>query len=150
MSYGAILSMLLQFLFISLTSVQDAASLPESLAKAAVLSWPGFTDFARNAGSLYVLGRGPSLPIAQETALKLKETCAIHAEAYSMAEVMHGPWELMEQGFPVLIYSPADAARETTREAVVKMRQAGAEVRVVDLAASGHPLLDPIAMVQSA
>ena len=65
---------------------------------AAQLSWPGFTDFARDAGSLYVLGRGPSFPIAQETALKLKETCAIHAEAYSVAEVMHGPWELMEAG----------------------------------------------------
>ncbi len=126
------------------------ARLPETLAEAANLSWPGFTDFARDAGSLYVLGRGPSFPIAQETALKLKETCAIHAEAYSVAEVMHGPWELMEAGFPVLVYSPADAARETTREAVVKIRQAGADVRVVDHATSGHPLLDPIAMVQSA
>ena len=41
--------------------------------------------------SMYVLGRGPSLAIAAEAALKLKETCGIHAEAYSSAEVLHGP-----------------------------------------------------------
>lgn len=129
--------------------------LPETLAQATRLSWPGFRDFAAGAGSLYVLGRGPGLPIAQETALKLKETCAIHAEAYSTAEVMHGPLELMEPGFPVLVYSPADAAQDTTREAVAKMRKAGADVRVVnegDLphAHCGHALLDPLSMVQTA
>jgi glutamine---fructose-6-phosphate transaminase (isomerizing) len=125
------------------------ARMPQTLADAARLSWDGFTGFAADAGSMFVLGRGPSFPIAQETALKLKETCAIHAEAYSVAEVMHGPWELMEAGFPVLVYSPADAARETTREAVEKMRRAGADVRVVEDAASGHPLLDPLVMIQT-
>lgn len=128
--------------------------LPETLGRAASLSWNGFTDFARDAESLYVLGRGPSLPIAQETALKLKETCAIHAEAYSVAEVMHGPWEIMESGFPVLVYAPDDAARPTTREAIEKMRRAGADLRVVGdglpMADSGHPLLDPLAIVQTA
>ncbi len=39
----------------------------------------------------YVIGRGPSLPIATEAALKLKETSGLHAEAVSAAEVMHGP-----------------------------------------------------------
>jgi glucosamine--fructose-6-phosphate aminotransferase (isomerizing) len=126
--------------------------LPETLAEAASITWPGFTSFARDAGSLYVLGRGPSFPIAQEAALKLKETCAIHAEAHSIAEVMHGPWELMEEGFPVLAYSPEDAAREITLDAVAKMRKAGAEVQVVGagglpFAESGHVLLDPISMI---
>ena len=134
--------------------LQAVDRLPETLAKAARLSWPGFAELARDAGSLYVLGRGPSLPIAQETALKLKETCAIHAEAHSVAEVMHGPWELMEPGFPVLVYAPADAARGNTLEAVEKMRRAGADVCVagedVPHAPGGHPLLDPLAMIQTA
>jgi glucosamine--fructose-6-phosphate aminotransferase (isomerizing) len=135
--------------------LRAVAGLPHSLAEAAALSWEGFTDFAGGAGSLFVLGRGPSLPMAQETALKLKETCAIHAEAYSVAEVMHGPWEIMETGFPVLVYAPADAARETTREAVEKMRRAGADVRVVGdgglaHARTGHPLLDPLSIIQTA
>ena len=130
------------------------ARLPVTLRSALQLSWPGFAALASGTGSLFVLGRGPSLPIAQETALKLKETCALHAEAHSVAEVMHGPWELMTEGFPVLVYAPDDAARPTTEEAVTKMRGAGAEVRVVggDLAhvASGHPFLDPVAMIATA
>lgn len=130
------------------------ARLPETLAAATRLSWPGFADMAKDASSLYVLGRGPSFAIAHETALKLKETCAIHAEAYSVAEVMHGPWELMEAGFPVIVYAPQDAAQGNTLEAVAKMQHAGADVRVVGdalpHAPSGHPLLDPVSMIQTA
>ena len=77
------------------------------------------------AGSLYVLGRGPSYPIALEAALKLKETCAIHAEAYSAAEVMHGPLELVGEDFPVLVFSPQDRARPGMVEAIAKLRAAG-------------------------
>lgn len=128
--------------------------LPQSLDAAVRIAWPGFTDFAREAASLFVLGRGPAYPIAQETALKLKETCAIHAEAYSVAEVMHGPWELMGQDFPVLIYAPDDAARANTAEAAAKMRGTGADVQVVGdalpFAATGHALLDPISMISTA
>ncbi len=128
--------------------------LPDTLSRAAALTWPAFLPLAKGATSFFVLGRGPSFPIAQEVALKLKETCAIHAEAYSIAEVMHGPWELVDRGFPVLAFAPDDAARGITEEAVTKLRQAGAEVHVAggDLASvsCGDPLLDPIAMVQTA
>ena len=130
------------------------ARLPETLEQAVRLVWPGFTDFTRDAPSVFVLGRGPAYPIAQETALKLKETCAIHAEAYSVAEVMHGPWELMGTDFPVLIYTPDDAARANTREAAAKMASTGADVRVVGenlpFAPTGHPLLDPVSMIATA
>ncbi len=137
-------------------SILDAVhALPETLAKAASTEWPSLADFAvPSQSSLYVLGRGPSFPIAQETALKLKETCALHAEAYSIAEVMHGPWELMEEGFPVLAYAPADQALSLTREALEKMEAAGARLMAimpggVPYAPSRHPLLDPISMIQS-
>ena len=130
-------------------------ALPEKLSDAARIAWPAFVPWALGAESLYVLGRGPSLPVAAETALKLKETCAIHAEAYSIAEVMHGPWELMGQGFPVLAYSPEDASRPSSREALAKIRNTGADVLAVEagglpFAATVDPLLDPIAMIQTA
>jgi glucosamine--fructose-6-phosphate aminotransferase (isomerizing) len=51
---------------------------------------------------MLVLGRGPSLPIAGEAALKLKETSNLHAEAFSSAEVAHGPMTLVGAGDPVL------------------------------------------------
>jgi len=43
------------------------------------------------AQNVYVIGRGAGLGAAQEVALKLKECCALHAEAYSASEVLHGP-----------------------------------------------------------
>ena len=54
------------------------------------------------ASSAFVLGRGSTFAIAAEAALKLKETCAMHAEAFSAAEVMHGPAEIVRPGFLVL------------------------------------------------
>jgi glucosamine--fructose-6-phosphate aminotransferase (isomerizing) len=131
------------------------ARLPEDLAAAARIAWPRVLDLGIDAESLYVLGRGPAFPIALETALKLKETCAIHAEAHSVAEVMHGPLELLGENFPVLVYMPDDQARQATAEAIGRMRRTGADVVVVGeegvpYAPTAHPLLDPIAMIQTA
>jgi glucosamine--fructose-6-phosphate aminotransferase (isomerizing) len=136
--------------------LRDAVSrLPETLSAATQIEWPAFEELAGDAASLYVLGRGPSLPIAAETALKLKETCAIHAEAHSTAEVMHGPLELMEAGFPVLAYAPDDAAAPSIAEAVNRMRQIGANLCVVardgmSYVPTGHFLVEPISLIQTA
>jgi glutamine---fructose-6-phosphate transaminase (isomerizing) len=130
-------------------------NMPEVLRRAAGIDWPEAINVASKADSLYVLGRGPALPIAQETALKLKETCAIHAEAFSTAEVMHGPLELLTESFPVLAYSPDDASRLSVSEALAKLRSIGARVLAVEpgglsYARAGHTLLDPISMIQTA
>ncbi len=61
---------------------------------------------------LYVVGRGLGLGIAQEAALKFKETCGLHAEAFSAAEVRHGPMALVHAGFPVLAFAQHDETRE--------------------------------------
>jgi glutamine---fructose-6-phosphate transaminase (isomerizing) len=128
--------------------------LPQDLSAATKMTWPKFVERARHADSLYVLGRGPSYPIAAETALKLKETCAIHAEAYSTAEVMHGPLELVENNFPILCYAQNDQARKGTHDAIARLRRVGAHVMVagddLPIAPGSHPLLEPILMVQSA
>ena len=60
--------------------------------------------------SLFVAARGIGLALAQEAALKLKETCGIHAEALSAAELMHGPHDARRAGF-----SGAWSSRSTTR-----------------------------------
>ena len=129
-------------------------ALPDVLFKATTIEWPEAMALSDGAESLYVLGRGPSFPIAAEAALKLKETCSIHAESYSVAEVMHGPLELLGKGFPVLVYSPDDQSHQTTHAAVAKMRATGAAVKVVGseglpYARTGNALLDPISMIQT-
>ncbi|WGL59221.1 SIS domain-containing protein [Pigmentibacter sp. JX0631] len=62
----------------------------------------------KNAKNFLVLGRGYTFPIAMEAALKLKETSGIHAEAFSGAEVMHGPFELINKSFPVIVFLNKD------------------------------------------
>ncbi|MDQ0390594.1 SIS domain-containing protein [Labrys monachus] len=125
------------------------ARLPEDLAAAQALRWTAVEDRVPQARSLYVLGRGPSLPMAQEAALKLKETSGLHAEAFSAAEVMHGPMELVEEGFPVLVFAARDAAAATTAESVERLSRAGAHILQPDFRPAGHPALDPLSMIQT-
>jgi glutamine---fructose-6-phosphate transaminase (isomerizing) len=129
--------------------------LPQDLEKAARIGWPEATELCVSAESLFVLGRGPVLPIAAETALKLKETCAIHAEAYSIAEVMHGPLELLEAEFPVLVFAPDDKALEPSRKAIEKLRKTKARVLVageggLPYMRAASPWLHPISLLQTA
>ena len=104
--------------------------------------------FAQN---LLVLARGLHYGVAQEAALKLKETCGIHAEAYSAAEFSHGPKRLLAEGLPLLGFAPADAAAAATRAAYADLRAAGADLRTLGPAAgstlttpTGHALTDPV------
>jgi len=95
------------------TSLEVALSrLPGRLAEATHLDWSHAVDAISRANSLVTLGRGPTLAIAQEAALKLKEVCNIHAEAYSGAEFQHGPIALVSSGYPVLIFMPNDKSTE--------------------------------------
>ena len=95
------------------TSLEAALNrLPGRLAEATHLDWSRAVDAMSCANSLVTLGRGPTLAIAQEAALKLKEVCNLHAEAYSGAEFQHGPIALVSSGYPVLIFMPSDKSAE--------------------------------------
>jgi glucosamine--fructose-6-phosphate aminotransferase (isomerizing) len=84
--------------------------LPERLKAAADLDWSACFGAFTKASSLMVIGRGSTLAIAREAALKLKETCNIHAEAYSGAEFQHGPMALVSADYPILMFMPSDEA----------------------------------------
>jgi glutamine---fructose-6-phosphate transaminase (isomerizing) len=129
--------------------LQALDKLPADLARANALRWAEAEDVIAGSTSLYVLGRGPSLPMAGEAALKLKETCGLHAEAYSAAEVRHGPMEIVGKDFPVIAFAPADASSATMDETLKQLAEAGAAVVRPEHVATGHLLLDPIAIIQS-
>jgi len=60
-------------------------------------------------GNAYVISGGPvGLPIAMETALKLKEAAQVHSEAFSFREFKHGPITLVSREFPTIAIMPGN------------------------------------------
>ena len=134
------------------------AGLPDVLRRQTAPPPAALLDRLAEARNAFVLGRGATLAIAAEAALKLKETCAIHAEAYSAAEVLHGPVELVGPGFPVIAFLPSDAAREGMLTTLARLAAAGAEVIAVEAGGADDAyrlatapielaLLEPIVMI---
>jgi len=138
------------------------AALPERLDQAIGTDWDPVVELLREASSLYVLGRGPTHAIAGEAALKLKETCYLHAEAFSSAEVQHGPKAVIDRDFPVLALATADPggadtiafAREVAAAggtvitaSATAARGAGVPGHHVRLPQPLHPWLDPIVVI---
>ncbi len=91
--------------------VAALGDLPDALAAAWERDWTAALDVLTPADHLYVVGRGPVLGVAQEAALKFKETCGLHAEAFSSAEVRHGPMTLAGPAFPIFAFVPDDAGQ---------------------------------------
>jgi glutamine---fructose-6-phosphate transaminase (isomerizing) len=87
-----------------------------------------------------VTGRGVGLGAAQEIALKFKETCRLHAEAFSSAEVMHGPLALVGPGFPVLALSQDDESADGSRAVAERLVSLGASVLSTGSEAGTVPL----------
>jgi len=137
----------------------DLDRLPGLLGRAWALDWSACLSVLTPAQHLYVVARGPGLAIAQEAALKFKETSGLHAEAFSAAEVRHGPMTLVGPGFPVLAFAQADETREGVEAAVGAFADQGAQILMAGGAAqarvsalpvlASHPLLQPITQVQS-
>jgi glutamine---fructose-6-phosphate transaminase (isomerizing) len=135
-------------------------ALPGQFAAALDCDWTPLSDRLVRASFAFVLGRGPGFAIASEMALKFKETCGIHAESYSAAEVLHGPAALVRAHFPVLALGVDDAAlaqvaataeRLAGQGADVFLTAPGAAAPVVALPseAGTHPLTAPLVLVVS-
>jgi glucosamine--fructose-6-phosphate aminotransferase (isomerizing) len=132
--------------------------LPSGLEQAWQLDWSPAVASLRPAHNLYVVARGLGLGIAREAALKFKETCGLHAEAFSAAELRHGPMALVEKGFPVLAFAQHDETREGTEELAAELVRLGAEVVMAGAAPAGAVALptirapaaiEPVLMIQS-
>ncbi len=135
------------------------ARLPNRLAQARKLDWHLALAALAEADSLITIGRGPTLAIAREVALKLKETCELHAEAFSAAEFRHGPIALISGALPILAFNPCDAAAASVTALVADLRRKGARVLVAESGSPqsdrlpvmppDHPDADAICMIQS-
>ncbi len=134
-------------------------SLPDALAAAIRVDWSPLCAALEGRSSLYILGRGPGYAIACEAALKFKETSGMHAEAYSSAEVMHGPVSIVGEGFPVLALAARDKAELGIAAIADQLVGQGARVfatsdkvtraSALPFAATGHPLTDALVQIAS-
>ncbi|MFP5479492.1 MAG: SIS domain-containing protein [Alphaproteobacteria bacterium] len=135
------------------------AGLPEAFDKALAVDWSPLAARLARAQSLYVLGRGPAFAIANEAALKFKETCGLHAESFSAAEVLHGPSAIVQAQFPVFALGVEDAALPRLTETAARLVAQGADVFLTGGTAEGavtlpsvgglHPLCAPLVLAVS-
>lgn len=107
------------------------AALPEAMQRALAC---GQTWIERGTAPLLhtdrmvIASRGTGLSIAMELALKLKEVCGIQAEAFSGAELRHGPMALVSAGYPVLVLAPRGPGQAGLLALADDLRQRGATV----------------------
>ena len=134
--------------------------LPDLLRHAWTCDWTALVELLADARGLYVIGRGPGFGIAQEAALKLKETCGLHAEAFSAAEVRHGPMALVGPDLPLLVFRQDDESAEGIDALVADALAKDARVLVASdrapppgadhlVVPAAEPVLTPIAAIQA-
>ena len=138
---------------------QGLDRLPARLASASDMDWTTALPGLAAATNLVSIGRGPTLAIAREAALKLKETCRIHAEAFSGAEFQHGPIALVGRDYPVILFMPTDAAAEGLKTLAMALVRKGAAVfttgshsgapNALPTLESDHPDADAICLIQA-
>jgi glutamine---fructose-6-phosphate transaminase (isomerizing) len=135
------------------------ASLPGLMDRSWRLDWSAALAPLESAENLYVVGRGLGLGAAQEIALKCKETCRLHAEAFSSAELRHGPYTLLRKGFPALLFAQSDATRSGIETLARELARRGVPTLLAGADAAGATLLPtvdaaaevaPILLVQAA
>ena len=133
--------------------------LPERAHAAADLDWSAALSTLSAANSTMTIGRGPTLAIAREAALKLKEGCQLHAEPFSSAEFQHGPIALVGDAYPIMVFQPTDEGATGLDQLVSRLSHNGALVFSTGTAAPGatslpvltpdHPDVDPISLIQT-
>ncbi|MDP5136215.1 SIS domain-containing protein [Rheinheimera baltica] len=151
-SYLATLSAILQLVSVWSGNValqQAVAQLPDSLQQAIALPQQLTAHALERVAHLVVLGRGLGYAISREIALKLKEVCGIHAEAFSSAEFLHGPVTLVKNQFAIVDVTVEDESLTAHRNQIDDVRSRGAAI--VQLHHSGidaHARILPLLILQ--
>ncbi|HEY8266844.1 MAG TPA: SIS domain-containing protein [Steroidobacteraceae bacterium] len=134
------------------------AALPDGLDAAWQLDWSAAIERLKDSRNLFVLGRGLGLGVAQEAALKLKETSGLHAEGISAAELQHGPMALVQRGFPVFLFAQEDETSASNAALAAQLVGRGAALIVAGIPVPGalelptvgaHPATQTTLMIQA-
>ena len=151
-SYLATLSAILQLVAHWQENHQLIAALktiPDALTQAVNSKSQLNFEHLDHVNNLIVLGRGLGYAVSKEIALKLKEVCAIHAEAFSSAEFLHGPVTLAESQLTVLDVLVEDESAEVHRAQIEEIEQRGADiVHLHQVSKNLHPRIAALAVLQ--
>lgn len=122
------------------------AALPDAVDQVLADGEPARAAAVRLQGDtrLVVTARGLLYGAALESALKLQETAAIAADAFSSADLRHGPITIVGEGFPVLALSCAGPAHADVAELVAVLRERGARVLTISDDADADLPLPPL------
>lgn len=104
--------------------------LPEQARRILAVGWEGTARY-RYAEHLVVVSRGYNLATAKEAALKLMETTHVPAQAFSAADLRHGPMAMIGRDFPVVAIVPPGRARSGMSTLVEILDERGAELVVL-------------------
>lgn len=135
----------------------DLQRVPEAVAAALTLEpeIAGRAERYRFMDHAAVIGRGLNYSNAFEFSLKLMETCYVHAERFSTADLMHGPIAMVDPSFPIFLFGPAGVTWPSTRAMLEKLRHLKAETLLITdrsntdiLACAGHPVCLPLKLAR--
>ena len=79
---------------------------------------------------LVTSGRGYSYPTAREAALKLMETSYVAANAFSGADLLHGPLAMIDHDHPVIVIVPDGHGADAMAPVLERLAERGADVAV--------------------
>ncbi|MCW8876224.1 MAG: SIS domain-containing protein [Kangiellaceae bacterium] len=129
--------------------IEAVATIPEALATSVEGSNQLCFGDLDQVANLVVLGRGLGYAISKEIALKLKEVCAIHAEAFSSAEFLHGPVTLVESKLKVLDVQVRDESNQAHSDQIMDIINRGGDlVHLHQVDQKIHPRIAPLAVLQ--
>ncbi|MBJ8347572.1 SIS domain-containing protein [Antrihabitans sp. YC2-6] len=106
----------------------------------------GVAQRYRFAQRLITTGRGYSYPTAREAALKLMETSYLSAQAFSGADLLHGPLATVDPQVPVLAIVPEGAGGQAMAPVLSRLAERNADVFGVGSAALLENLAGGIAL----
>jgi glucosamine--fructose-6-phosphate aminotransferase (isomerizing) len=105
-------------------------SLLEEQIELSISTAPPLDDYADAVGAT-VVARGVNYGTAFEIALKIRELSGLVVEAYSPADLMHGPIAAIREGWPVIVVAPSGPARPSVEDLVLPLLERGARIVAV-------------------
>jgi glucosamine--fructose-6-phosphate aminotransferase (isomerizing) len=110
--------------------LQDLQMMPTAVAEQIERSLAAADglDRYRDAETGSVIARGVNYGTAFEIALKIRELSGVPFEAFSSADLLHGPIGALKRGRPAIVIAPSGRTLTSLQTAVGKVRERGGEV----------------------